>query len=164
MIPKGAFMRVVDNSGARLVQVRRLCHLSWLLLIWTPACPLSTLACPGAANLTPLPPLPFLAPWQVIGMYGHTGQYAGIGNVVKVAVKESKGEKVGKGEMKKAVVVETRYPTHRHNGSHVQYSRNACVLLSEKGTPVGSRVRSMLSWEFVKPRWKRLASLGGRLF
>mmetsp|Transcript_1043 Transcript_1043/g.1707 ORF Transcript_1043/g.1707 Transcript_1043/m.1707 type:complete len:121 (+) Transcript_1043:96-458(+) len=120
MIPKGAFLRVVDNSGAKMV--------------------------------------------QVIGMYGHIGQYAGIGNVVKVAIKESKGEKVAKGEMKKAVVVETRYPTHRANGSFVQYGRNACVLLSEKGTPIGGAVRAMLSWEFGKPRWKRLSVLGGRMF
>jgi ribosomal protein L14 len=84
--------------------------------------------------------------------------------VVKVAVKESKGEKVPKGSMKKAVVVETRYPTRRKNGSTLQYLRNACVLLSEKGTPVGSTVKSILGYEFNKPRWKRLSMLGQRLF
>jgi len=42
--------------------------------------------------------------------------------------------------------------------------RNTCALLSEKGTPVGNRVRSMLSYEFLKPRWKRLSALGKRIF
>lgn len=97
-------------------------------------------------------------------MYGHTGQFAGVGNVVKVAIKEAKGEKAPSGTMKKAVVVETKYPTHRKNGSHLQYLRNACVLLSEKGTPVGNRIRSLLPYEFCKPRWKKVASLGRRMF
>uniref|UniRef100_A0A7S0RZ61 Ribosomal protein L14 n=1 Tax=Chlamydomonas leiostraca TaxID=1034604 RepID=A0A7S0RZ61_9CHLO len=120
MIPKGAFLKVVDNSGAKLA--------------------------------------------QVIGSYGHIGQFAGIGNVVKVAIKEAKGDKVPAGTMKKAVIVETKYPTHRKNGSHFQYMRNSCVLLSDKGTPVGNRIRSLLSYEFFKPRWKRLSVLGKRMF
>lgn len=53
---------------------------------------------------------------QVIGMYGQSGQYAHIGDVVKVAIKEARGEKVTAGTLKKAVVVETKYPTHRKNG------------------------------------------------
>lgn len=120
MIPKGAFLRVVDNSGGKLA--------------------------------------------QVIGMYGHIGQFAGVGNVVKVTLKEAKGEKVAKGTMKRAVIVEQKYPVHRKNGSHVQYTRNACVLLSDKGTPIGSRIRSMLPYEFIKPRWKRLSMLASRFF
>jgi large subunit ribosomal protein L14 len=120
MLPKGAFLRVVDNSGARLA--------------------------------------------QVIGFYGHIGQFAGVGDVVKVAIKESKGEKVTSGTMKKAVVVETKFPTHRKNGSHFQYVRNACVLLSEKGAPLGNRIKSVLPFEFAKPRWKRLNMLSKRLF
>ncbi|KAL6764899.1 ribosomal protein L14 domain-containing protein [Haematococcus lacustris] len=120
MIPKGAFLKVVDNSGARLA--------------------------------------------QVIGSYGHMGQFGHIGDVVKVAIKDARGEKAPQGTMKKAVIVETKFPTHRKNGSHFCYTRNACVLLSEKGTPVGNRVRSMLSYEFFKPRWKRLSLIGSRLF
>jgi large subunit ribosomal protein L14 len=66
--------------------------------------------------------------------------------------------------MKKAVILETKYPTQRKNGSHFHYLRNTCALLSEKGTPVGNRLRSMLSYEFLKPRWKRLSLLGKRLY
>jgi large subunit ribosomal protein L14 len=117
MIPKGAFLKVVDNSGARLAQV-----------IWT--------------------------------RFGT----AGVGNVVKVAIKEAKPGKVNKGQMKKAIVVETKYPTRRPNGSHYQYMRNACVLVSDKGNPIGNRLRSLLGYEFIKPRWKRISSLGQRLY
>ncbi|KIZ06806.1 hypothetical protein MNEG_1142 [Monoraphidium neglectum] len=117
MIPKGAFLRVVDNSGARVGQV-----------IWTRF---------SAAKL---------------------------GSIVKVAIKEAKGGKVAAGQMKKAVVVETKYPTRRPNGAHFQFLRNSCVLLNEKGAPIGSRMRSLLTYEFGKPRWKRLSMLGNRLF
>lgn len=117
MIPKGAFLRVVDNSGARLGQV-----------IWTRF---------SAAKL---------------------------GSVVKVAIKEAKGGKVAAGQMKKAVIVETKAATHRPNGAHFQFLRNSCVLLNEKGAPIGNRMRSLLTYEFAKPRWKRLAALGRRLY
>ncbi|KAF8069577.1 KCS2 [Scenedesmus sp. PABB004] len=117
MLPKGAFLRIVDNSGGRLAQI-----------IWT------------------------------------RFSVAGAGNVVKVAVKEARGGKVTKGSMKKAVVVETKAPTRRPNGAHYQSLRNSGVLLSDKGNPLGNRVRSMLGYEFNRPRWKRVAMLGKRLF
>ncbi|KAI8474276.1 MAG: ribosomal protein L14b/L23e [Monoraphidium minutum] len=118
MIPKGAFLRIVDNSGARLGQV-----------IWT--------------------------------------RFAGgakVGSVVKVAIKDAKGGKVAAGTMKKAVIVETKYPTRRPNGAHFQFLRNGCVLLNEKGAPIGNRVRSLIAYEFAKPRWKRLSVLGRRMY
>lgn len=101
---------------------------------------------------------------QVIGFYGKQGQYGYLGDVVKVAVKQGKGEKAPAGVMKKAVITETKYPTHRKNGSHVQYLRNSCVLLSEKGAPLGTRIKACLAYEFNKPRWRKLAMLGKRLY
>jgi large subunit ribosomal protein L14 len=118
MIPKGAFLRVVDNSGARFAQV-----------IWT-----------------------------------RFARGAGIGSVVKVAIKDAKGGKVAAGQMKKAVLVEAKAPTRRPSGAHFHFLRNGCVLLNEKGAPIGNRMRSLLPYEFAKPRWKRLAMLGKRLY
>ena len=120
MIPRGCFLRVIDNSGAKLA--------------------------------------------QVIGFYGQQGQYGYVGDVVKVAIKDAKGEKVRSGTMKKAVITETKYPTHRQNGSHVQYLRNSCVLLSEKGAPLGNRIKGCLPYEFNKPRWRKIGLLSKRLY
>eukprot|EP00882_Tetradesmus_deserticola_P007391 GHRQ01007786.1.p3 GENE.GHRQ01007786.1~~GHRQ01007786.1.p3 ORF type:complete len:137 (+),score=72.81 GHRQ01007786.1:59-412(+) len=117
MLPKGAFLKIIDNSGARLGQI-----------IWT--------------------------------RFGT----AGAGNVVKLAIKEARGGKVTKGQMKKAVVVETKFPTRRPNGAHYQSLRNTGVLLSDKGNPLGNRLRGMLGLEFARPRWKRVSMLGKRLF
>jgi ribosomal protein L14 len=82
-----------------------------------------------------------------------------LGDVVKVAIKDAKGDKVQAGMMKKAVIVETKYPSQRKNGSHVQYLKNSCVLLSEKGTPLGSRIKAVMGHESYKPRWRKLALL-----
>ena len=41
---------------------------------------------------------------SVIGFYGQQGQYGYVGDVVKVAIKDAKGEKVQSGNMKKAVI------------------------------------------------------------
>mmetsp|Transcript_44263 Transcript_44263/g.132567 ORF Transcript_44263/g.132567 Transcript_44263/m.132567 type:complete len:121 (-) Transcript_44263:253-615(-) len=101
---------------------------------------------------------------QVIGFYGQQGQYAYVGDVVKVAIKDAKGDKVKSGTMKKAVVTETKYPTHRANGSHVQYLRNSCALLSEKGAPLGNRIKGCLPFEFNKPRWRKVGLLSKRLY
>lgn len=117
MIPKGAFLRVVDNSGARVGQV-----------IWTR----------------------FSA--------------AKIGSIVKLAIKDAKGGKVTSGQMKKAVIVETKAPMRRPNGAHYQYLRNTCVLLNEKGAPIGNRLRTILGYEFLKPRWKRLQALAQKVY
>lgn len=79
-------------------------------------------------------------------------------------MKEAKGGKVAKGQMKKAVVTETKAPTRRPNGAHYQSLRNTAVLLSDKGNPLGNRVRSLLGFEFNRPRWKKVSLLGKRLF
>lgn len=117
MIPKGAFLRVADNSGGKLVQV-----------IWT------------------------------------RFATAKVGNLLKIVIKEAKGGKVAKSQMKKAVLVETKKPFRRPSGASYAYMRNSCVLTSDKGVPIGSRVTSLLGYEFNKPRWKRLAMLGRRIF
>jgi ribosomal protein L14 len=41
---------------------------------------------------------------KVIGFYGQQGQYGYVGDVVKVAIKDAKGDKVQSGTMKKAVI------------------------------------------------------------
>jgi len=59
---------------------------------------------------------------------------------------------------------ETKFRQPRANGSHVQHLRNSCVLLSEKGAPLGNRIKGCLGFEFNKPRWRKLGLLSKRLF
>ena len=46
----------------------------------------------------------------------------------------------------------------------MQHLRNSCVLLSEKGAPLGNRIKGCLGFEFNKPRWRKIGMLSKRLY
>ena len=65
---------------------------------------------------------------KVLG--GSHRRYAGIGDIIKVTVKEAipRG-KVKKGQVMTAVVVRTRHGVRRADGSIIRFDGNAAVLL-----------------------------------
>lgn len=73
---------------------------------------------------------------------GTRRRYAGIGDLIKVTVKVAiPHSKVKKGEVYNAVVVRTKHPIHRPNGSTIRFDDNAVVLLStDKEQPIGTRI------------------------
>src|SRR5437867_10789689 len=76
---------------------------------------------------------------KVLG--GSRRRYAGIGDVIKISVKEAvpKG-KVKKGEVLDAVVVRTRKGVRRIDGSVIRFDENAVVLLNPQLQPIGTRI------------------------
>jgi large subunit ribosomal protein L14 len=78
---------------------------------------------------------------QVICLFGGTGvRFAGLGDVVKVAVKKATpGAAVKKGAVVEAVVVRVRKETRRMNGTYVRFDDNAVVVIANN-EPVGTRV------------------------
>src|SRR5713101_722250 len=76
---------------------------------------------------------------KVLG--GSKRRYAGIGDVIKVSVKEAipRG-KVKKGEVLHAVVVRTRKGVRRTDGSLLRFDNNAVILLNAQLQPIGTRV------------------------
>ncbi|MCQ3971405.1 50S ribosomal protein L14, partial [Klebsiella pneumoniae] len=68
---------------------------------------------------------------KVLG--GSHRRYAGIGDIIKVTVKEAipRG-KVKKGQVRTAVVVRTRHGVRRPDGSIIRFDGNAAVLLNNK--------------------------------
>lgn len=66
---------------------------------------------------------------------------ASVGDVVLCAVKDAiPNGKVKKGDVVKAVIVRTAYPIERKDGSAIRFDDNACVIINEDKTPVGTRV------------------------
>lgn len=66
---------------------------------------------------------------------------ASVGDVVLCAVKDAiPNGKVKKGDVVKAVIVRTAYPIERKDGSVIRFDDNACVIINEDKTPVGTRV------------------------
>ncbi|MCK5770470.1 50S ribosomal protein L14 [Algiphilus sp.] len=97
---------------------------------------------------------------QVIRVRGSTGRrYAHIGDVVKVSVKDAipRG-KVKKGEVHNAVVVRTRHPVRRPDGSAIRFDTNAAVLLDNKGDPIGTRIFGPVTRE-LREKYMRIISL-----
>ena len=95
---------------------------------------------------------------KVLG--GSHRRYAGIGDVIRVTVKEAipRG-KVKKGEIYNAVVVRTRRGVRRADGSLIRFDRNAVVLLNNQHQPIGTRIFGPVTRELRSERFMRIISL-----
>ncbi|TAM11962.1 MAG: 50S ribosomal protein L14 [Nevskiaceae bacterium] len=96
----------------------------------------------------------------VIRVAGSTHRrYAGIGDIVKVTIKDAipRG-KVKKGEVHDAVVVRTRKGVRRPDGSVIRFDNNAAVLLTNKLEPIGTRIFGPVTRE-LRDRFMRIISL-----
>lgn len=76
---------------------------------------------------------------KVLG--GSKRRYAGIGDVIKVSIKDAVPRgKVKKGEVYDAVIVRCAKNYNRVDGSSIKFDDNAVVLLTQKKEPIGTRV------------------------
>lgn len=71
----------------------------------------------------------------------------------------SGANKVRRGDMRHAVIVRTKYPTQRRDGSVVRFDDNACVLLSKGGDPVGTRINGVVATELRRRKWSKILSM-----
>ncbi|KDD74811.1 ribosomal protein L14p/L23e [Helicosporidium sp. ATCC 50920] len=91
------------------------------------------------------------------------GAYATIGDIITCSVKKAIKGKVNKGEVVKAVVVETKKGIRRPDGSVVKFDRNACVLVNAKGLPIGTRVLGFVTHELRARQMLKVLSLASRV-
>ena len=87
---------------------------------------------------------------RVLG--GSKRRWASVGDIIVVAVKEAipRG-KVKKGDVHKAVIVRTAKEIHRQDGSAIRFDRNAAVLISNTGEPIGTRIFGPVTRESCAP-------------
>ncbi|MEL6870729.1 MAG: 50S ribosomal protein L14 [Pseudomonadota bacterium] len=95
---------------------------------------------------------------KVLG--GSKRRYAGVGDVIKVSVKDAipRG-KVKKGEVYNAVVVRTRKGVRRKDGSLIRFDGNAAVLLNSKLEPIGTRIFGPVTRELRGQNFMKIVSL-----
>lgn len=95
---------------------------------------------------------------KVLG--GSRRRYAGIGDVVKVSIKEAipRG-KVKKGEVLNAVIVRTKKGVRRPDGSSIRFDENAVVLLNAQLQPIGTRVFGPITRELRGEKFMKIISL-----
>ena len=95
---------------------------------------------------------------KVLG--GSKRRYAGIGDIIKVAIKQAAPRgRVKKGEIYNAVVVRTAKGVRRHDGSLVKFDGNAAVLLNAKLEPIGTRIFGPVTRELRTERFMKIVSL-----
>lgn len=95
---------------------------------------------------------------KVLG--GSRRRYAGLGDVVVVAVKEAlPGAKVKKGETARAVVVRTKREYRRADGSYIKFDDNSAVMINAQLEPLGTRIFGPVARELRGRKFMKIISL-----
>src|SRR5690606_35096316 len=95
---------------------------------------------------------------KVLG--GSRRRFAGIGDIIKVAVKDAAPRgRVKKGEIYNAVVVRTAKGVRRSDGSLVKFDSNAAVILNTKLEPIGTRIFGPVTRELRTAKFMKIVSL-----
>ena len=85
---------------------------------------------------------------------------AGIGDIIIASVKEAMpGGTAKKGEVVKAVIVRTKKPIRRADGSYVRFDDNAAVIIREDNTPRGTRIFGPVARELRDGEYLKILSL-----
>jgi large subunit ribosomal protein L14 len=95
---------------------------------------------------------------RVLG--GSKRRYAGLGDVVIVAIKDALPTgTVKKGEVARAVVVRTAKETRRRDGSYIRFDENAAVIINEQGEPRATRIFGPVGRELREKKFMKIVSL-----
>lgn len=134
-------LNCIDNSGAALVECALVIGQKKAARIGTPPPPVrrGCLTAPGDRIV-------------VVVQEHRAASAAGMAGMSAAA-------KVKRGDIRHAVVVRTKYPSQRPDGSVVRFGDNACVLLNKAGDPVGTRVNGVVASELRKKKWSKILSM-----
>ena len=91
---------------------------------------------------------------------GSYRKYARVGDIIIASVKTATpGGVVKKGDVVKAVVVRTKKPIRRADGSYLRFDENAAVIIREDGTPKGTRIFGPVARELREKDYMKILSL-----
>ena len=95
---------------------------------------------------------------KVIG--GSKRRYGRIGDIIVVSVKDAiPRSKVKKGEVQRAIIVRTKKPLIREDGTSIKLDSNAAVLLDKQNEPIGTRIFGPVTRELRKRNMMKIVSL-----
>ena len=87
-------------------------------------------------------------------------KFAGVGDVIIASVKNAiPNGVVKKGDVVKAVIVRTKKPIKRADGSYVRFDENAAVIIRDDGTPKGTRIFGPIARELREKDYMKILSL-----
>ncbi len=95
---------------------------------------------------------------KVLG--GAKKKYAGIGDQIVASVKEAIPDAmVDKGDIVKALIVRTKSPLKRDDGSYIKFDENAAVIVDEMDNPQGTRIFGPVTRELRENNYMKIVSL-----
>ena len=96
---------------------------------------------------------------RMIRRLGQNKKTASVGDIIVCHVKESSTEAaVKKGTVVRALVVRTRAPLRRRDGSYLRFDENAVVIINDDGTPKGTRIFGPVARE-LRQKYMKIISL-----
>lgn len=96
---------------------------------------------------------------KMIRALGHLKRTVGVGRKIVCHVVDASPEGIKKGAVVKAVIVRTKSPVYREDGSTLRFGENAVVIINDAGVPVGSRVFGPMPRELRDGDYTKLLSL-----
>ena len=95
---------------------------------------------------------------RVVG--GHKRRYAGVGDVITATVKQATPQgAIKKGEVVRAVVVRTKKPFGREDGTYIGFDENAAVIIDQANNPRGTRIFGPVARELRDGGFMKIVSL-----
>ncbi len=95
---------------------------------------------------------------RVVG--GHKRRYASVGDVITATVKTATPQgNVKKGEVVRAVVVRTKKPFGRDDGTYIGFDENAAVIIDQANNPRGTRIFGPVARELRERNFMKIVSL-----
>lgn len=95
---------------------------------------------------------------------GSKKKTAKIGDFIKVVVKNSIfNSKIKKGQILNAIIVRSKFPLKRTDGSYLSFSDNAVLLLNNQNQMIGTRIFGVIAKEIKTIYFKKLISLSSEL-
>ena len=91
---------------------------------------------------------------------GSHRKFAGVGDVIVASVKSAiPNGVVKKGDVVKAVIVRTKKPIRRADGSYVRFDENAAVIIRDDKNPKGTRIFGPIARELIDKDYMKILSL-----
>lgn len=99
---------------------------------------------------------------RVLG--GSKRKYASVGDQIVVTIKDSiSSSTIKKGQVSRAVIIRTKKPIRRRDGSYISFDDNACVILNAQGEMRGTRVFGPVARELRDKEFMKIISLASEV-
>jgi large subunit ribosomal protein L14 len=89
---------------------------------------------------------------------------ASVGDVVCVAIKKQLPNcTLDSKKVHKCVIIRTKYPVRRKDGSYVRFDSNAAVMIDPDGNPMGTRIFGAVARELREKNYMKIISLANEV-